>query len=58
MEPRRKERVCEASRQAARRNLRGLWRLLKDGSLARAERDRQLAEEWRTLEEEAWCRIR
>jgi len=34
-----------------RKNLR---KLLKEGALQRAERDRALAEEWFLLEEEAW----
>ena len=31
-----------------------LKKLLKEGAIARAERDLRLAEEWFTLEEEAW----
>ncbi|QQS49052.1 MAG: ribbon-helix-helix protein, CopG family [Acidobacteriota bacterium] len=31
-----------------------LKKLLKEGAIARAERDLKLAEEWATLEEEAW----
>ena len=31
-----------------------LKKLLKEGALSRAERDLRLAEEWFTLEEEAW----
>lgn len=31
-----------------------LKKLLKEGAIARAERDLILAEEWATLEEEAW----
>jgi CopG family transcriptional regulator/antitoxin EndoAI len=32
----------------------GLKEQLKEGAIRRAERDRQLAEEWFSLEEEAW----
>jgi len=31
-----------------------LKKFLKEGAIARAERDLKLAEEWATLEEEAW----
>jgi len=37
--------------EIGRANLR---KLLKEGALQRAERDRRLAEEWFWLEEEAW----
>jgi CopG family transcriptional regulator/antitoxin EndoAI len=43
--------VRERAQRQGRKNLR---RLLKEGAQARYDEDRQMAEEWFLLEEEAW----
>ena len=43
--------------RAARQSQKKLRRLIKEGALARYDEDRQMAEEWFFLEEEAWEKL-